>query len=680
MVNPMDNPPPFGDALPGVGDAEAKLRAARIKPLTFGQFKAIRQAAIDLGLPAEVASTMPWLAADPQEMVGALRGASSRPDLLARGVVGIAVQVDVMTAMILRSMENLRAEEHRYKGTFNLERYTADATNTALRADLSAQSSAAEVWSHIASELKVVDQLISDTSPYGEDIKANGIQRGGVLFPLVIDLPGDRRIGGFDSTDSYSRTLFAQHHSGITVTDVLKAWYTFPPSTAAEFKKHPVLEQRTELLRITSRIIQGGEVTEAERSAVFRAVMPKTRLVLKVQDSGGLGIDEVRRRLVSEQHLDKQLEFTPDTANETRAKAVLTELARKNLLPELEGSFSAVQVLELLEEPRKVVGCGGRYGDDVAVVAASIYLAKPGSKADRAIFPAIATRGVVTPAARQKWLRSNLATQVIMRLVRADVDKRELRRSALERALRSPKLRGAELDARSIPELRVAALAEFKEFTKARARGESGVWGHAMKQIALRGLFYLTCSRTLALNRSPVGGKLDQDDNREPTQIIEGLVELEAGLEQLTQAIYDGRNGVSVRRLVVGESAQDLAAEPDEGDVLDDASLRTWLMDATGKAETDREGDVTMDAKALVAQDAIRLRDATTTVVNLITRIGEHADPVDEPKKPRPHVRIHGLPDTDQLGPQLAAAAGTVIKWDTVFSAVAGTDLEDESA
>ncbi|NUT52786.1 MAG: hypothetical protein HOV94_36690 [Saccharothrix sp.] len=676
MVDPTDIPP-SSDALPGVGAAETKLRAARIKPITFGQFKAIRQAAIELGLPAEVASTMPWLAADPQVMVAALRGASSHPDLLARGVVGIAVQIDAMTSMILRSMENLRAEEHRYRGTFTLPRYTADTANSALRADLSAQPSVAQAWSRVESELKVVDQLINDTSPYGEDIRVNGIQRGGVLFPLVIDLPGDQRIGGFDSTDSYSRTLFAQHHSGITVTDVLEAWHTFPPSTAAQFNKHPMLSYRKTLLSITSRILQDGEVTESERSTVFRAVMPKTRLVLKVLDSGDLGIDEVRRRLVSEQHLDKQLEFTSDTANETRAEAVLVELARKDLIPELEDGFTAAQVVELLEEPRKVVGSGERYSDDVAVAAASVYLAEPGSMADRAIFPAIATRGVITAAARRKWLRSNLATQVIMRLVTADVDQRDLRRSALERALRSRKLRGAELDARSIPELRTAALAELKEFTKARARGESADWGPAMKQIALRGLFHLTCGRTLALNRSPVGGKADQDDNREPTQIIEGLVEVEAGLEQLTQAILDGRNGVHVRKLVVGESARDISGEPGEGDVLDDKSLRKWLTAAADKADAGRKGEVAKDAKALVARDAIRLRDATITVTNLVERIGEHADQVDESKKPRPYVRIHGTPDTHKLGPQLSAAAAAVVKWDTVFSAVSGTDLED---
>jgi hypothetical protein len=100
---------------------------------------------------------------------------------------------------------------------------TSTHDNTALHADLSEQPSAAPPASYIAEQLTVVDNLIDRFSPYGDDIRRNGIRRGGVLFPVVIDLPGEQRIGGFDSTDCYSRTLFAQHHSGITVSGVLES-------------------------------------------------------------------------------------------------------------------------------------------------------------------------------------------------------------------------------------------------------------------------------------------------------------------------------------------------------------------------------------------------------------------------------------------------------------------------
>ena len=66
-------------------------------------------------------------------------------------------------------------------------------------------------------------------------------------------------------------------------------------------------------------------------------MMPKSMLVLKVRDTDGLGIDEIRRRLVSERHLDKQLEFTTNTKNKARAEAVIVELSRRGLLPACPG-------------------------------------------------------------------------------------------------------------------------------------------------------------------------------------------------------------------------------------------------------------------------------------------------------------------------------------------------------
>ena len=545
------------DEIPGITGVELVVYAGRLKQLTHGQYRAIRQSAIELGLPPEAASTLPWLAANPQAMVSALRAAGSREEIIARGVLGVTIEVDVMTSMILRSLENMRAEEHRYKGTFHLPRYTSTPDNAALYADLSGQPSAAAAATYITEQLMVVDNLIDRFSPYGDDIRRNGIRRGGVLFPVVIDLPGDQRIGGFDSTDCYSRTLFAQHHSRITVSDVLESWLAYPPTTAREFRDHPLKAARDRLVAMAQKIVDEMPVSVMDREVVLRAVMPKTMLVLKVRDTERLGIDEIRRRLVSERHLDKQLEFTANTKNETRAEAVITELSRRGLLPSHPG-LAPQDVTDLLENPRDLVGTRGLYRDDVAVAAAAVFLPQPRSAIDRAIFPAIASRGVITPDERNKWLRFELAAQVITRVVDGGLEGRDLRKSALERALRNPKLRGVSaIDDRPVPDLLAAALTELKEFNKARQRGESPPWGPAMRQLALRGGFYLFFGYEFGLNRAPVGGKKG-DDNREPNQIIETLGTLEAGLNQLAQAIYDGRKNFAVRLLADGVPAPGL--------------------------------------------------------------------------------------------------------------------------
>jgi hypothetical protein len=667
------------DEVPGITAVELAVRASRLKQLTPGQYKAIRQSAIDLGLPPEIASTLPWLAADPQAMVSALRGAASREEIITRGVLGTAIEVDVMTSTICRSLENMRAEEHRYKGTFRLPRYTRTPDNTALRADLSEQQSAAAAVTYIAEQLGVVDSLIDRSSPYGDDIRRNGIRRGGVLFPVVIDLPGEQRIGGFDSTDCYSRTLFAQHHSGITVSDVLESWLAYPPTTPMEFRDHPLKKARDSLVTAAEKIVNEMPVSAADREAVLRAVMPKTTLVLKVLDPSNLGIDEIRRRLVSERHLDKQLEFTTNTKNETRAEAVIGELARRGLLPTRPG-LTSEDVLNLLENPRELVGSRGLYPDDIVVAAAAVFLPPPRSAIDRVIYPAIASRGVITPDERNRWLRSELASQVITRVVDGGLERRDLRKSALERALRNLKLKGVTtIDDRPVPELLAAALAEVKEFNRARQRGELSRWGPAMRQLTLRGGFYLFFGEEAGLARAPVGGKAG-DDNREPTQIIEDLGTIEAGLHQLAQAIYDGRKNLAVRLLPRGASAQDLATAPAEDDKLTDPKLRVWLSDAVAEAETDRKGDDD-SARARVAQDALKLLARTGELEALVDRIAGHADIV-EGEEPKPYVAQRGLSDPAGVGGRLTELGKRVSRWQTIYEVRSGNvDIMDgESA
>jgi hypothetical protein len=668
------------DEIPGVTDVELVLRARRVKQMTHGQYKAIRQSAIDMGLPPEAASNLPWLAADPQAMVSALRAAPSREEIIARGVLGIAIEADVMTSMIMRSLENMRAEEHRYRGTFRLPRYTSTDDNTALRADLSGQPSAAAAATFISEQLEVVDALINRFSPYGDDIRRNGIRRGGVLFPVVIDLPGEQRIGGFDSTDCYSRTLFAQHHSGITVSGVLESWLIYPPATPGEFRDHPLKAARDKLVAVAENIVNGEPVSTADRGAVLRAVMPKTTLVLKVRDTDGLGIDEIRRRLVSERHLDKQLEFTTNTKNETRAEAVITELARRGLLPNCPG-LTSQDVFSLLENPREIIASRSLHRDDVAAAAAAVFLPQPRSATDRVIFPAIASRGVITPNERTNWLRSELAAQVITRAVEGGLEQRDLRKSALERALRNPRLRGiSTIDDRPVADLLAAALIELREFNKARQRGESPTWGDAMQQLALRGGFYLFFGEEVALGRAPVGGQKG-DDNREPNQIIETLGTLEVGLNQLAQAVYDGRNNLAVRSLHDGVPAQDLATAPTDDEKLTNETLRAWLTGAAAAADQERRGRDD-SARARVYQDAVKLRGLTSEIEDLVGRIAHHADKVGDDKEGKPYVDQHGLSDPDEMGPRLSKLGDQLTKWHTVYEVRSGTAdvLAGESA
>jgi hypothetical protein len=407
--------------------------------------------------------------------------------------------------------------------------------------------------------------------------------------------------------------------------------------------------------------------------------MPKTTLVMKVRDPDNLGIDEIRRRLVSERHLDKQLEFTANTKNETRAEAVIAELSRRGLLPTRNG-LSPQDVLSLLENPRKLISSRNLHRDDIAVAAAAVFLPQPRSAADRVIFPAIASRGVITPSERTNFLRSELAAQVITRVVDGGLEQRDLRKSALERALRNPRLKGVSMIAdQPVADLLAAALTELTEFNKARQRGESPAWGDAMKQLALRGGFYLFYGEELALDRSPVGGKKGEN-NREPTQIIETLGTFEAGLRQLAQAIYDGRGDFAVRFLPDGVHPQHRTTPPTDSEKLTDEKLRAWLVGAVAAADENRRGQ-DESARARVAQDGIKLRDLTGDIEDLVDRIASHADKVGD-ENGKPYVAQRGLSDPNKLGPRLSKLGEQLREWNTVYEVRSGTAdiLTGESA
>lgn len=672
-------------AIEPISPAERALRASRIKDLTFGQFKAIRTEALNLGVPPEVASMLPWYPADPQLLVAALRSASGRQEVVARNILGVIVEFDVLTAVILRSLENLRAEHDRYQGKFAIARYTSTDGDTALLADLTGHDSPQAAFTAVQTQLQVVDEHISALSPYGHDIKVNGIRRGGVLFPVVLDLPDGRRIGGLESTDSYSRTMFAQHHSGITVSAVLESWLMFPPTTPREFAHHPIKKARDILVRLAKAIVADPEaVGSADVSRVLRAVMPKTAVVLAVSESDGVHLDEVRRRLVSERHLDKQVEFTDETKNETRAEAVITEFDRLGLLPTRPGT-TAADTLQLLENPRAVIGQDGVHRDDLMVAAAAVFLPEKGTKQDRLIFPSIRNRGVITPDdQRKKWLRSELAAQVIMRSIPEDIQGRGLRKSALERALRQPKLRGATMESRPVDELLAQALTELEGFNQARQRGESPGWPPAMLQLALRGGFYLFFGHNLALGRSPVGGKKGDDaDNREPTQILEQLATMKRGLNLLAQAINDGRNGVPVRLLADGAGARNITTPPTEAETLDNNSLREWLGTAVKQEQQDLLG-TDRSARHRVHTAQLELRSLTGQLQDKIDLMAGYADEIDgveesprehvgdaEPSNATqvgpPYVQVHGLRDADGLAVQLKQASETLSEWHMRF-------------
>ncbi|MFE5860232.1 hypothetical protein ACFQ77_06685 [Streptomyces virginiae] len=588
-------------------DAELRLRAAQITPLSWAQHKALREALIKAGFPPEVASTTPLTAANPQHMLEQLK--RRRLELLAPGVIAESIHTDVLVAGLVRAPENLRMDEQRWAGVFKMPRYTAyteDGTAACMldladpRLGMDKERAAAFFFDQI----KLIDAEIELKNKYGADICAHGIRIGGTLFPALLRFPGRVPIGGLETGDCYGRAYFVQEKEGMTASRVLAA-LEMVPTNATELREHPLQKHRANLLAIAGKITapEPALITERERLMLVRAVMPATKIVLNVKD---VSLVEARRRVVAQHHIEQPTPFSSDTAWQIRAEAVLDSLQAKGHLKTHTGT-DATETRRWLDNPTEIP-THTAHRDDIAALGAATLLLDPDTTGDRHITAALRTRGV-TGRDRTR-ARSFLAATVIARAVPGQVG----RQSALERALNAKGLRGMDVDTRPIEVILADARSELADARLQRARGNTSIrpMGRATQQIALRGAFYLTCGTgdTVLLERSALGA--GKGEGQEPGQLLAFLAATHQGLEQLAQAIFDGRRGYPVRRLVKDQQAADRPEPP----------LATERMTAPDLRELARTPDDPVEdpsASAMLAEDGDELH---IEVAAITTRLG----------------------------------------------------------
>jgi hypothetical protein len=382
--------------------------------------------------------------------------------------------------------------------------------------------------------------------------------------------------------------------------------------------------------------------------------MPNTTLVLTV--GRRVPMPEVRRRLVALQHLDRPTPFSPDAEGETRAEAVLDALQAKNLLAKLPGS-SPEQVRELLDQPARAISEGTAHMDDIAVLVLATLLHTPGTRADKVIGAALKTRGVI--GARRTHARSEVVAQVVARFL-PDDGARDARRSAFERICRWAEIRGLTVDPRPFDEIMADARTELKTREEARARGITPPIGHAIAQVAVRGAAHLIWNATLnapLLRRSSHGA--GRGSAREPGEVLRQLATRDHGLEQLGQAVFDGRAQRTVHLLEPGRNAherQPRTDSPDEPDHVETAKAvsDTDLLDI---ASVPRKPIPDPTAATRVATDTDVLREHVAAVKAVVERIWAHRDD----KATRPHVLARGWADPHNIVEDLAKLHRTLL-------------------
>ncbi|GAA1215434.1 hypothetical protein GCM10009665_01570 [Kitasatospora nipponensis] len=614
-------------------DPELKARAEQIANLTWRQHQAIRVALIAIGLPKEVASNTAWLAADPQHMLDQLK--RPRREVLAVGVTGVTVQTDTLIAPLLRAAENVRMSDKRYEGTFSLPRYGTANRNAACVLDLRHYGDHQAGLAQLEAGIGEIDAVIDANNKYGADIAENGVRVGGILFPLLVDLTDKHLLGGWETADCYGRTYFVQQSENIELRGLLDQLWDIP-TTRQEFNAHPMQARRARLLSVAGKVTNGTPVTAAERSMLIRAVMPSTKMVLAVE---GAPMAEARRRIVAQQHLDRPTPFSSDTQWQTRAEAVLEALEQKERLVAPPDANQA-QVRLWLDAPAKAVDGVTLYPDDIAVLAAATLLPATDTAQNRAITTALRTRGVM--GTERKEARSMVAAHVIARAIPAKYP-RDGRRSALERVLRLGDLRGIVVDTRPIADILADARCELDKAGTTKSEGEPAMVGSATKQILMRAGFYLTCGvgESTFLERSAYGAV--KGKAQEPGELLRKLAKTKEGLEQLAQAIFDGRRQYHIRLVEKGQLAVDTPSPADESGRMTPAELRdlALAMNSSKLGEGNGKGEQPKAAAVQVREDTDDLRSVVGSVEETVRVMRGRKDSI----APEPHVDEHGWMD-----------------------------------
>lgn len=608
--------------------AELGVRANQIGRLTFRQFDAIREQFVMAGLAPQVAAVTAWLAADPQALLAQLK--RPRMDVVAPGVTARVIDIDVLTAPLVRAPENLRMAGHRYEGDFSMPQYSSMSNNSALLLDLEHLGSPKTALEFYFGELAKTDTEINEKNRYGADIRANGIRVGGILFPLFMRFPGSGLgVAGWETADCYGRTYFTQEAEGITAAHVLE-WMRTVPTDARDLATHPLQHLRNRLLAIAGKVRSGTPLSSAEDSQLRRAVMPRTRLVVSVDVE--VPMDEVRRRVVSLQHLDRPTSFSSITDWQTRSEAVLAWFEQKDLMARPDGIDSST-ARRWLDAPADAVLAGECFGDDIAMIAIASMLHSPGTKLDRQVGLALRTRGVT--GEQRTHARTEVVAHVICRALRDN--RSEGARSAMERVLQWSALRDQGVDVRPVLDLLTDAERELDSEAEARSLGQKTGPGPATRQLAARAAFHLICGPATAeplLRRSDFGAAKGQ--GVEPGQVLQKLAATRAGQRQLAQAVLDGRRGLPIRRLAPDATAAESTQAAPESERLDSTSLRRLALE-------NRPMIVDSTPAMKVRSDSDVLNDLVGKVTAVVTSLGNHAEP--SLAAPLPYVEDRGWAD-----------------------------------
>jgi hypothetical protein len=302
--------------------AELRVHAGRIHHLTYPQLTAIKNRAVEAGLPADVAAVTGLLAADPGDMLHQL--ARPKTEVLGPDIVAKVITVDVLTAPLIRAPGCERMTAHRDAGRFRLPGYSTTPDGI-LQFRLDEHDlDGDEALSVYSEDLAQIDSEVRANNQHVRSIESHGILTGGLLFPARIAIAGQPQVAGWETADGYARTYVTQHAEDIEPEDVL-AWLTRAPARNSDLYNHPLRLRRSDLHSLAHRTIRGHGITRAGARRLRHATMPQTTLVLSIE--GDLPLDVVRCQVVSARHRELPTPYSDATAALVRQMVTRTSAA-----------------------------------------------------------------------------------------------------------------------------------------------------------------------------------------------------------------------------------------------------------------------------------------------------------------------------------------------------------------
>lgn len=308
--------------------------------------------------------------------------------------------------------------------------------------------------------------------------------------------------------------------------------------------------------------------------------------------AGGVDLHQAVMSAVSLVHVDPPRAWATGSDQDVKATAVLEEFSRRAILTQRRAEWMAGMLT-----PEEAEGEGfSRHAD---VRAAAIFHTLGNDKVSNVL-----NSGLRKLAGRDIRPRREKRLEVVAELMirphrqRLGSSLEKSFRNSLHRALQYPDFTSYwRVSGRSPEALREAALADLRR---------DGA-GANIRELALQGAFYLAMHGALRISgpHSP--------DRREPAQLLRDIVAEPHGINLLTQAIIDGRDGVAPRAVRNDGSIIELPAGDDKS--VDDRWLRlTFANTATAAKESSSASGVEAPSPSPVA-DFLRAREELRRVV-----------------------------------------------------------------